>query len=328
MPRRTSATTQRSAILTREGASDLQRLPPVSGATDEDVRDFLTAAGLPPPDGEGADLTVRQYAGGDLLALARVYLAVLRAASATGRAIPEELLAQSPNLVDAVALARGYSEATGGAVAESSESDSGGRMQQWPRRSVRVELRPPEAADYDRIYRVINSPATGWRWPSRGRTIARTELERSVSGGAALQMIGARRDNYRPVALYSIVNANDLDRRGEFSVFGLTYQTSDQVDVADFVGLEGLEGLAMFLSFAFETLGFDKLFAEVPGWNWGQFRAGEGHFFELEGVRRQHDYFAGRKWDRYLLAIFREQWAQIEVALKTALVCLDIEAPP
>lgn len=80
----------------------------------------------------------------------------------------------------------------------------------------------------------------------------------------------------------------------------------------------------MFVTLAFDTLCVDKLTAEVQGWNWEQFRSGEGVFFDVEGVRRKHDYFMGEKWDRHVLAIFREKGRAIESAIAFAIGCLDV----
>jgi RimJ/RimL family protein N-acetyltransferase len=64
------------------------------------------------------------------------------------------------------------------------------------------------------------------------------------------------------------------------------------------------QAVGLFVRYLFHTFGMTKLYLEVPGFNWPQLRSGEGRLFRVEGVLRDHDYYAGRCWDSYLLAIY------------------------
>jgi RimJ/RimL family protein N-acetyltransferase len=88
------------------------------------------------------------------------------------------------------------------------------------------------------------------------------------------------------------------------------------------VGSEMLEGGLLFISFLFRNWNFRKLYAEVPGWNWGQFTKGAGEFFTQEGVLLEHEFFDGRYWDQHILPFHRRAWET-----KTALL-VDILCPP
>ncbi|KAA0233706.1 MAG: hypothetical protein JJLCMIEE_03372 [Acidimicrobiales bacterium] len=57
----------------------------------------------------------------------------------------------------------------------------------------------------------------------------------------------------------------------------------------------------------FETYGFFKIYAEVPEFNFEAFASWDKLFSE-EGHLVDHERFAGRRWDRLILALTRSQW--------------------
>jgi hypothetical protein len=67
------------------------------------------------------------------------------------------------------------------------------------------------------------------------------------------------------------------------------------------------QAVALFLRYLFHTFPLTKAYLEVPGYNWAQVRSGEGTLFEVEGVLRDHHFYAGRRWDQYLCAIYRDR---------------------
>jgi RimJ/RimL family protein N-acetyltransferase len=69
---------------------------------------------------------------------------------------------------------------------------------------------------------------------------------------------------------------------------------------------EGAQAVAAFLRYLFHTFPFQKLYMEIPGFNWPQVRSGEGRLFQVEGVLRNHSYYAGRQWDEYLCAVYAD----------------------
>jgi hypothetical protein len=80
-------------------------------------------------------------------------------------------------------------------------------------------------------------------------------------------------------------------------------------------GSEMLEGGYLFLSFVFRNWNLRKLYAEVPGFTWEQFKTGHGAFFHVEGVLRDHEFFDGRLWDHRIVALYRDEWEQDAVPL-------------
>jgi RimJ/RimL family protein N-acetyltransferase len=67
------------------------------------------------------------------------------------------------------------------------------------------------------------------------------------------------------------------------------------------------QAVALFARYLFHTFPLHKLYLEIPGYNWPQVRSGEHRLFHVEGVLRDHDYYAGRYWDQYLCAIYPDR---------------------
>ena len=53
----------------------------------------------------------------------------------------------------------------------------------------------------------------------------------------------------------------------------------------------------------------------MRGWNWQEFSEGAGEFFDVQGTFTDHDYFDGRLWDEYVVAIRRERWEALHPLL-------------
>jgi acyl carrier protein len=81
----------------------------------------------------------------------------------------------------------------------------------------------------------------------------------------------------------------------------------------------------VFIDWLFSSFGFEKLYAELPGFNYSSFASGIGKLIVEEGRLVRHEYSGGRWWDLHLLAIHREQWnAERKLQTKTR---SDLPAP-
>jgi len=69
-----------------------------------------------------------------------------------------------------------------------------------------------------------------------------------------------------------------------------------------------LEGLALLVSYLFETFDFRKVYAESLESNFARFALGESRIFDVEGRMKEHEYVHGRYEDFVLLAVFRDTW--------------------
>lgn len=62
----------------------------------------------------------------------------------------------------------------------------------------------------------------------------------------------------------------------------------------------------LFVRYLFHAFPLNKLYLEIPGFNWDQLRSGEGRLFTVEGLLRDHSWYAGRLWDEHVCAIYRD----------------------
>jgi RimJ/RimL family protein N-acetyltransferase len=258
-----------------------------------------------PPD---PTATVASFCGSD-----RVMRWVLLGALLEARgAASEGLLAESLTLAELATLV--LDDAVG-----SYQPIEAPVLPEWPVRSNRLFLRPLLPADCDRAYDLVNDPSTGFRMATRGRTMTAADLALGMQRDSFLCLVAARSDTFRPVGAYTLAWQSEHDQRAELAVFGFGSSGSHLRGEAPFAGLEGL---AMFLSHAFRSFNLRKVMAGVPGWNWPQFASGTDRYFTVEGVHREHDFFDGRWWDRYLLAITRGGWQEVEPGIVRSLAAL------
>jgi RimJ/RimL family protein N-acetyltransferase/aryl carrier-like protein len=159
-------------------------------------------------------------------------------------------------------------------------------------------LAPITPADLDFLYALAAAPETCFRWRYRG---APPSFERFTG------------DLWKQVLVQYVARRNDTDQPiGHVIAFGadpaMHYVHMGAVFVAPYAG-SGLAArlVVMFVRYLFHTFPLRKVYLEVPGYNWPQLHSGRERLFRIEGVLRDHDYYAGRRWDQYLCAIYRDQ---------------------
>jgi RimJ/RimL family protein N-acetyltransferase len=171
-------------------------------------------------------------------------------------------------------------------------------------RTATVRLRPIEDRDVPSLYAAAVDPRWGHRWRYRGSTPSRTDFVAKLYQSVLCQYIVERLTDGEGVGFVSCYNAR-VDAGWAYIAF-MRIAPSRQS-----LASEMMEGGLLFVHYLFQHWPFRKLYAEVPGWNWDQFAAGSGAFFEVEGVLGAHDYYAGRYWDQRIVALYRDKWEQV-----------------
>lgn len=180
---------------------------------------------------------------------------------------------------------------------------SGGRDQLGiaPMSSQRVHLRPIHPQDYPFLYELALEPELGLRWRFRGEQPTFEDFVRGFGASVFCQ--------------YLITNRVTKARVGH----AVCYQ-AHRANGHAYIGLHGIpdarnsgrlvEAGRMFITYLFEAFGFKKLYAECPEFNLEAFRSGLsfGDAIVQEGRLRKHEFYAGRSWDLYVFAIYREAW--------------------
>jgi acyl carrier protein/RimJ/RimL family protein N-acetyltransferase len=160
-----------------------------------------------------------------------------------------------------------------------------------------VALRPVLEADLDYLYGLATSLDTGWRWRLRGTTPSPEEFRRLLWERVLVQYVVTAGGGDR----IGLVQADRLHRNG------YAFLTALFEERAQLHG-RAMQAVAQFVDSVFDTWDLERLFAEVPGFNYPLLESGAGRFFEVCGVLPEHDFARGRYWDLYLLVIDRRRW--------------------
>jgi RimJ/RimL family protein N-acetyltransferase len=157
-------------------------------------------------------------------------------------------------------------------------------------------LTPIEPGDVAFLFSLSVAPETGFRWRYRGAPPSVERFAAELWAQVLVHYVVRRVASHEPVG-YVVAYQADLARGHAYlgAVFGVQHTGT---------GL-GAQATAMFVRYLFHTFPLRKLYLEVPGWNWPQLASGAGIRFDVEGVLREHDYYAGQFWDKRICAIYR-----------------------
>jgi aryl carrier-like protein len=158
-------------------------------------------------------------------------------------------------------------------------------------------LTPITSDDIPYLYRLSTHPDTGFRWRYRGGVPPIERFVAELWGPVLLQFLARRVDDNTPVG-HVVAYGADMGLRHAYvgAAFDPTISGTGQA----------AQTVAMFVRYLFHCYPLRKLYLEIPGFNWPQMRSGEGRLFVVEGILRGHNHYAGRDWDQYYCAIYRE----------------------
>jgi RimJ/RimL family protein N-acetyltransferase len=156
-------------------------------------------------------------------------------------------------------------------------------------------LTPVQESDLGFLYSLAAHPETGYRWRYRGNPPRPDEFAADLWGQVLVQYVAREESSGRPAGL---VVAYSADPAQGHAYVGAVF-TPEHAGT----GLAA-EITAVFVRYLFHTFRLRKLYLDVPGFNWPQVSSGDGRLFRVEGVLRDHDYYAGRYWDKYVCAIY------------------------
>ncbi|MGC4893430.1 GNAT family N-acetyltransferase [Micromonospora sp. DT31] len=161
--------------------------------------------------------------------------------------------------------------------------------------NAELRLTPVEPDDTRFLYTLASHPDTCYRWRYRGAPPSIDRFMADLWSQVLVQFVVRRAEDGEPVG-HLVAYGADLGQGYAYlgAVFRPPYSGT---------GL-GAQATMMFVRYMFHTHALRKLYVEVPGFNWPQVCSGEGRLFEVEGIMRDHEFYAGRHWDRYLCAIY------------------------
>lgn len=159
-------------------------------------------------------------------------------------------------------------------------------------------LTPVGPDDLGFLYHLAVAPETGFRWRYRGAAPPIDQFAKELWAQVLAQYVVRRSADGAPVGH---VVAYSADAGFRHAYLGAVF-----VPPVTGTGLAA-QAVELFVRSLFHTFPLHKLYLEVPGFNWDQLASGAGRLFEVEGVLREHDFYAGRSWDKYLCAIYRDR---------------------
>lgn len=168
-----------------------------------------------------------------------------------------------------------------------------------PQEGRHLRLRPVTPMDYDFLYRTSMREEINWRWRHRGATPSLDQFVQSLWQGVMAAFLIEQKSTGRPMGLIFTYSPNF---QHGFTYLGMLLAPEYKR------AAWSMEAGALFLHYVFTTWNFRKVYMETLEFNFAQFRSGAGKYFDVEGCLRQHEYYQGRYWDYYLLAIYRDVW--------------------
>jgi RimJ/RimL family protein N-acetyltransferase/aryl carrier-like protein len=164
-----------------------------------------------------------------------------------------------------------------------------------------MSLTPVQPDDLGFLYGIAVDPDTSYRWRYRGAPPSIERFAENLWKQVTVQFVARRTADRHPVG-HLVAFASDP---------GTLHAHVGAVFIPEYTGT-GLaaQAVAMFVRYLFRTFPFRKLYMDIPGFNWPQVSSGEGRLFQVEGILRGHNYYAGRYWDEYVCAIYADQFRE------------------
>ncbi len=167
-------------------------------------------------------------------------------------------------------------------------------------RSVRLVPADQRYADF--LYSLAIDETVGFRWILTGQVPRREVFEQQLWNGVLSQFVVCRKDSDGPIGVVLAYNA-DLNN-------GYAYAASAVISEAVGSGV-GIEAVDLFVDYLFRCFNLRKIYFEVPEYNLPEIQSLIGGLFHQECVLREHTYYAGRHWNRYILALYRQDYDNI-----------------
>ena len=160
-----------------------------------------------------------------------------------------------------------------------------------------VRLRAVGPVDYPRLYQAAVSNEVAWRWRYGGGLPSYEDFLRTFSNGVLTQLAVTSANSDSAIGLVVAYSASLANR---------TVYLAAMIEHESVGAGQGGEATMLFVRHLFRTWDFEKVYLEVPEYNMEQFASGVNTLFSTEACLKSHLYGAGRRWDQYTLAIYRD----------------------
>ncbi len=172
-----------------------------------------------------------------------------------------------------------------------------------------LRLAPLIGEDLGFLYALAIEPETGFRWRYRGSIPPIERFKAELWNQVLLQFVVRRNSDDLPVG-HVVAYGDELSLRHTYIGAVFHPRTTG-------TGLAA-QAVSLFARHLFRTFPLEKIYLEIPGINWPQLQSGQGRLFHVEGVLRDHDYYDGRRWDKYVCALYPQDFETHPAAVAPA----------
>lgn len=159
----------------------------------------------------------------------------------------------------------------------------------------RVRLEPMTRERLSFVYHLSTTDPASFRWRYRGRVPTPEAFEAEFMPGVLTHFVAVEARSGTPAGYLVCYNRNAPEGYAYLGVVFADSQSGSRVP---------LEASDLFLRHLFWTYNLRKLYLEIPEYNYDLIRSGAGRYFDVEGRLHEHDYYALKYWDQYILAIY------------------------
>jgi RimJ/RimL family protein N-acetyltransferase len=165
----------------------------------------------------------------------------------------------------------------------------------WSFRSVQ----PP---DYPTLYEWVMDPRVNHRWTTRGILIPYEAFAQKIWEDTLVNLLLVRDSDGQPVSWASVTSVDLHSGYGS----GAVVVDPDKPTTAGI----GPRTVFLLLRYIFSVYPLRKLYFESPEFAAHDFRTAIGSLMKVEGVLAEHLYYRGEYWDKYILAVTSQTWAE------------------
>jgi RimJ/RimL family protein N-acetyltransferase len=168
-------------------------------------------------------------------------------------------------------------------------------------RGKTVYLRAVLPGEYEDLYLRESSGELAPTGGLEGRVPSFEEWVRQRSLGVLAQFVAVRVADNGRAGLVTAFSPDFRNGHAHVSIYGFDPGAPEP---------HALIGLGLLIEYAFGCWPLHKLYLDVAEYSYPQFATGTERVFVREGRLKDHHYLGGRRWDHFVLAIYRDAWAE------------------
>lgn len=166
----------------------------------------------------------------------------------------------------------------------------------------RLYLRAVRPDDLEFLYAMFTDEQMTFQWRLRGATPNPENFAAGLWQATLVQFIVVRRSDDMRLGLISAYN---VDLRSGYAYIALAFAPPFQK------GIYSHDANLLFVNYLFRGWNFRKLYGESGEKSMASAMGGNEKYFRIEGCLKEHEYFDGKYWDSYTVALYRSDWEQL-----------------